>query len=309
MKYLKGNEIRQMWIDFFKSKDHNVERGASLIPNDDPTLLWMNSGVAALKKYFDGSVIPKNPRIVNAQKCIRTNDIENVGKTARHHTFFEMLGNFSIGDYFRKEAVTWGYELLTDPKWFGFDKDLLYVTIYPTDMETKALWMGLGIAESHIIPTDDDNFWEIGEGPCGPCTEIYVDRGPRFGDFTPTRSKTARPTTAISKFGTSYSANTTRSPGYRAANTPNFPTRTSIPDPVWNGLPRSYKKPTPTLRPTCSSPSSNTSKPSAKCHIPAKWHSKSSPTTFGPYRSPSPTAPCFPMKVVGMSFAACSEEP
>ncbi len=193
MKYLKGKEIRQMWIDFFKSKGHNVERGASLIPNDDPTLLWMNSGVAALKKYFDGSVIPNNPRIVNAQKCIRTNDIENVGKTARHHTFFEMLGNFSIGDYFRKEAVAWGYELLTDPKWFGFDKNLLYVTIYPTDMETKALWMALGIAEDHIIPTDDDNFWEIGEGPCGPCTEIYVDRGPRFGNFTPDAIKNGTP--------------------------------------------------------------------------------------------------------------------
>lgn len=185
MKYLKGNEIRQLWIDFWKSKGHSVESGASLIPNDDPTLLWMNSGVAALKKYFDGSVIPKNPRITNAQKCIRTNDIENVGKTARHHTFFEMLGNFSIGDYFRKEAVAWGYELLTDSKWFGFDPKKLYVTIYPTDMETKQLWLDLGIEESHVIPTDEDNFWEIGEGPCGPCTEIYVDRGPRFGDFAP----------------------------------------------------------------------------------------------------------------------------
>lgn len=184
MKYMTGKQIRQMWIDFFQSKGHRVEAGASLIPNDDPTLLWMNSGVAALKKYFDGSVVPQNPRIVNAQKCIRTNDIENVGKTARHHTFFEMLGNFSIGDYFRKEAITWGYELLTDPKWFGFDKDLLYVTIYPDDQETKQCWMDLGLKEDHIIPTEDANFWEIGEGPCGPCTEIFVDRGPKFGDFT-----------------------------------------------------------------------------------------------------------------------------
>lgn len=123
MKKLSGNEIRQMWLDFFKEKGHSVEKGASLVPNDDPTLLWMNAGVAALKKYFDGSVVPKNPRIVNAQKCIRTNDIENVGVTARHHTFFEMLGNFSIGDYFREDAVNWGFELLTSPKWFGFDKN------------------------------------------------------------------------------------------------------------------------------------------------------------------------------------------
>jgi alanyl-tRNA synthetase len=185
MKYLTGSQIRQMWLDFFQSKGHGVEKGASLVPNDDPTLLWMNAGVAALKKYFDGSIVPKNPRIVNAQKCIRTNDIENVGKTARHHTFFEMLGNFSIGDYFRKDAVTWGYELLTDPKWFGFDKNRLYMTVYPDDRETVELWTSLGIDPSHIIPTEDSNFWEIGEGPCGPCTEIFFDRGSKFGSVGP----------------------------------------------------------------------------------------------------------------------------
>lgn len=185
MKFMTGNEIRQMWLDFFLEKGHSVEKGASLIPNDDPTLLWMNAGVAALKKYFDGSIVPKNPRIVNAQKCIRTNDIENVGKTARHHTFFEMLGNFSIGDYFRKEAVTWGYELITSPKWLGFDKNRIYITVYPEDEETKNLWIELGMDPSHIIPTEENNFWEIGEGPCGPCTEIFYDRGPAFGDFTP----------------------------------------------------------------------------------------------------------------------------
>ena len=183
MKYLTGNEIRRMWLDFFQSKGHSVEKGASLIPNDDPTLLWMNAGVAALKKYFDGSIVPKNPRIVNAQKCIRTNDIENVGKTARHHTFFEMLGNFSIGDYFREEAVTWGFEILTSPQWFGFPKDRLYMTIYPDDEATKEKWIALGIDPAHVIATEDDNFWEIGEGPCGPCTEIYFDRGPGFGAF------------------------------------------------------------------------------------------------------------------------------
>ncbi len=183
MKYMTGNEIRNLWLDFFRSKGHAVEKGASLIPNDDPTLLWMNAGVAALKKYFDGSVVPKNPRIVNVQKCIRTNDIDHVGKTARHHTFFEMLGNFSIGDYFRTEAVTWGYELLTDPKWFGFDKSRLYVTIYPTDTDTRDLWIRLGIDPAHIVPTIDNNFWEIGVGPCGPCTEIFYDRGDAYGDF------------------------------------------------------------------------------------------------------------------------------
>ncbi|MDD3112845.1 MAG: alanine--tRNA ligase [Candidatus Izemoplasmatales bacterium] len=184
MKALTGNEIRNLWLEFFKEKGHSVEAGASLIPNDDPTLLWMNAGVAALKKYFDGSVIPKNPRIVNVQKCIRTNDIEHVGKTARHHTFFEMLGNFSIGDYFRKEAVAWGFELLTDKRWFGFDKDKLYMTVYPTDQETRAMWIAEGIDPSHIVATEENNFWEIGEGPCGPCTEIFFDRGPQYGDYT-----------------------------------------------------------------------------------------------------------------------------
>ena len=128
MKYMTGNEIRQTWLNFFKDKGHSVEEGASLIPNNDPTLLWMNSGVAALKKYFDGRVVPKNPRIVNVQKCIRTNDIENVGNTARHHTFFEMMGNFSIGDYFRDKAIEYGFELMSSDKYFGFSVDKLYFT-------------------------------------------------------------------------------------------------------------------------------------------------------------------------------------
>lgn len=179
MKNLKSSEIRQMWLDFFKSKGHSVEPSASLIPVKDKTLLWINAGVASLKKYFDGTEKPLNPRITNAQKCIRTNDIENVGKTARHHTFFEMLGNFSIGDYFKDDAVKWAYELLTDPKWFAFDKDKLYMTVYSSDDYAKKLWMDLGIEESHIIPLEG-NFWEIGEGPCGPCTEIFYDRGEKF---------------------------------------------------------------------------------------------------------------------------------
>ena len=179
MKNLKSYEIRQMWLDFFASKNHKVEPSASLVPANDPTLLWTNAGVTPLKKYFDGSVVPSNPRITNAQKCIRTNDIENVGKTARHHTFFEMLGNFSIGDYFKKEAIEFAVELLFDEKWFGFSKDKLYITYYVDDKDARDLWIKNGIDPSHLIPLAG-NFWEIGEGPCGPDTEMFYDRGEKY---------------------------------------------------------------------------------------------------------------------------------
>lgn len=181
MKYMTSNEIRDTWVRFFKERGHMVEESASLIPNNDPTLLWINAGVAPLKKYFDGRVIPKNPRIVNAQKCIRTNDIENVGKTARHHTFFEMLGNFSIGDYFRDEVIPWAYELLTSDEYYGFDPDKLYITVYPSDQETYDAWLKVGVKEEHLI-LSKHNFWEIGEGPCGPDTEIFYDRGEKYGE-------------------------------------------------------------------------------------------------------------------------------
>ena len=179
MKQLTSAQVRQMWLDFWTSKGHSVEPSANLVPVNDPTLLWINSGVATLKKYFDGSVIPENPRITNAQKAIRTNDIENVGKTARHHTMFEMLGNFSVGDYFRDEAITWGFELLTSPEWFDFPKDKLYMTYYPDDKDTYNRWISLGVEPSHLIPIED-NFWEIGAGPSGPDTEIFFDRGEDF---------------------------------------------------------------------------------------------------------------------------------
>lgn len=179
MRYMTAKEIRQTWLDFFQSKKHKVEASASLVPQNDPTLLWINAGVAPLKKYFDGTEKPQNPRITNVQKCIRTNDIDNVGRTARHHTFFEMLGNFSIGDYFKHDAISWGLELLTDPKWFGFPIDKLYMTYYPDDIEAKDRWIELGIDPSHLIPRSD-NFWEIGAGPCGPDTEIYFDRGEAY---------------------------------------------------------------------------------------------------------------------------------
>ncbi len=181
LKPLTGAQIRQMYLEFFQSKGHAIEPSASLVPVEDPSLLWINSGVATLKKYFDGRVIPDNPRIVNAQKSIRTNDIENVGKTARHHTFFEMLGNFSVGDYFREDAIKWGWELLTSDDWYGLDPERLSVTIHPEDDAARQIWLELGVPAERIIPLED-NFWEIGEGPSGPNTEIFFDRGPAFGD-------------------------------------------------------------------------------------------------------------------------------
>lgn len=182
MKKLTGSEIRRMYLDFFKEKGHSVEPSAPLVPHDDPSLLWINSGVATLKKYFDGRVIPDNPRITNAQKSIRTNDIENVGKTARHHTFFEMLGNFSIGEYFKEEAIEWAWEFLTDEKWVGFDPERLSVTIHPEDEEAFELWnKKIGVPEERIIRLEG-NFWDIGEGPSGPNTEIFYDRGEKYGN-------------------------------------------------------------------------------------------------------------------------------
>ncbi|MEK4948389.1 alanine--tRNA ligase [Carnobacterium sp. FSL W8-0810] len=183
MKKLASNEVRQLFLDFFESKGHKVEPSASLVPFEDPTLLWINSGVATLKKYFDGSVVPENPRITNAQKSIRTNDIENVGKTARHHTLFEMLGNFSIGDYFKEEAIEWAWEFLTEEKWLGLDPDKLYVTVYPEDTDTKKIWKEkVGLTDDHIVDVAD-NFWDIGAGPSGPDSEIFYDRGEAFNDL------------------------------------------------------------------------------------------------------------------------------
>ncbi|MBQ9425413.1 MAG: alanine--tRNA ligase [Erysipelotrichaceae bacterium] len=180
MNYLTGNEVRKKFLDFFVSKGHMIEPGVSLVPINDPTLLWINAGVAGLKKYFDGREKPRCKRITNAQKCIRTNDIENVGKTARHHTFFEMLGNFSIGDYFKEDALKFAYEFLTSPEWIGFDPKRLYVTMYPDDTEAYRIWTEeIGFDPSHILKSYD-NYWQIGEGPCGPDSEIYYDRGEKY---------------------------------------------------------------------------------------------------------------------------------
>ncbi|MDW3901324.1 alanine--tRNA ligase [Staphylococcus saprophyticus] len=185
MKNLKASEIRQNFIDYFVEKGHMVEPSAPLVPIDDDSLLWINSGVATLKKYFDGRETPRKPRIVNSQKAIRTNDIENVGFTARHHTFFEMLGNFSIGDYFKQEAIEFAWEFLTSEKWMAMEPKLLYVTIHPEDKEAYRIWNeDIGLEESRIIRIEG-NFWDIGEGPSGPNTEIFYDRGEDFGQDDP----------------------------------------------------------------------------------------------------------------------------
>ena len=182
MKKLTSAEVRDMFLQFFEQKGHQVEHSVSLIPKDDPSLLWINSGVATLKKYFDGTITPKNPRIVNVQKSIRTNDIENVGFTARHHTFFEMLGNFSIGDYFKREAIHYAWEFLTSKEWIGFDPERLSVTVHPEDDEAYDIWVNeIKLPKERIIRIEE-NFWDIGEGPSGPNTEIFYDRGPEYGD-------------------------------------------------------------------------------------------------------------------------------
>lgn len=179
MRYMTSNEIRKMWVKYFEEHGHKYVKSAPLIPINDDSLLWINAGVTPLKKYFDGTVTPKSRRIVNIQKCIRTNDIENVGVTKRHHTFFEMMGNFSIGDYFKDEAIEFAFELLTSKEWFDIPLDKLYVTLYTNDNEAYNKWLEVGIPKDHIIKLEG-NFWEIGEGPCGPDSEIFYDQGEKL---------------------------------------------------------------------------------------------------------------------------------
>lgn len=184
MKYMTGNEIRKAYLEFFKSKQHLILHSFPLIPENDPSLLLIGAGMAPLKPYFTGKLVPPSYRVTTSQKCIRTDDIDNVGRTARHHTFFEMLGNFSFGDYFKKEAISWAWEFLT--KVIELDPDKLYVTIYPDDKEAYDYWHNMiGLANERIFKFDD-NFWEIGEGPCGPDSEIFYDLGPERGCGKPT---------------------------------------------------------------------------------------------------------------------------
>lgn len=182
LKKLNSAQVRRMYLDFFIQHGHKEMPSRSLIPVNDPTLLWINSGVATMKQYFDGQVVPENPRMTSSQKSIRTNDIENVGKTARHHTMFEMLGNFSVGDYFKKEVIPWAWELLTADEWFGFDPERLYITYYPKDEDARKYWLQAGVFEDHLLP-NQDNFWDIGQGPSGPDTEIFYDRGQEMNNL------------------------------------------------------------------------------------------------------------------------------
>ena len=181
MKQYGVNELRKMFLEFFESKDHLAMKSFSLVPHNDKSLLLINSGMAPLKPYFTGAEIPPRKRVTTCQKCIRTGDIENVGKTARHGTFFEMLGNFSFGDYFKREAIAWSWEFLTEV--VGLDPDRLYPSVYVDDQEAFDIWnKEMGIAPERIFKFGkEDNFWEHGSGPCGPCSEIYYDRGEKYG--------------------------------------------------------------------------------------------------------------------------------
>ncbi|MDO5381856.1 MAG: alanine--tRNA ligase [Eubacteriales bacterium] len=181
MQYRGVNELRRLYLDFFESKEHLKMKSFSLVPHNDNSLLIINSGMAPLKPYFTGQEIPPKRRVTTCQKCIRTGDIENVGKTARHGTFFEMLGNFSFGDYFKTEAIHWSWEFLTEV--VGLDPDRLYPSVYEDDDEAFEIWnKEIGIAPERIFRFGkEDNFWEHGAGPCGPCSEIYYDRGEKYG--------------------------------------------------------------------------------------------------------------------------------
>ena len=186
MKNYGVNELRRMYLEFFESKGHLAMKSFSLVPHNDNSLLLINSGMAPLKPYFTGQEIPPRNRVTTCQKCIRTGDIENVGKTARHGTFFEMLGNFSFGDYFKNEAIQWSWEFLTEV--VGLDSDRLYPSVYQDDDEAFEIWnKKIGIAPERIFRLGkEDNFWEHGAGPCGPCSEIYYDRGEKYGCGEPT---------------------------------------------------------------------------------------------------------------------------
>ena len=181
------NELREMFLKFFESKEHLRMKSFSLVPHNDNSLLLINAGMAPLKPYFTGQEIPPKKRVTTCQKCVRTGDIENVGKTARHMTFFEMLGNFSFGDYFKKEALTWTWEFLTEV--VGLEADRLYPSIYYDDDEAFDIWTKeIGLSEDRITrfyrdpkTGECDNFWEHGAGPCGPCSEVYYDRGEKYG--------------------------------------------------------------------------------------------------------------------------------
>ncbi|ENY8961480.1 alanine--tRNA ligase [Clostridioides difficile] len=185
MEKMGLNEIRSKFLEFFESKGHYVANSYSLVPNNDKSLLLINSGMAPLKNYFSGVEVPPSVRMCTSQKCIRTGDIENVGITARHATFFEMMGNFSFGDYFKRESIKWGWEFVTE--WLNIPEDKIWVTVYEEDDDSYDIWAKeMNFPEERMVRLGkDDNFWEIGTGPCGPCSEIYFDRGEEYGCDNP----------------------------------------------------------------------------------------------------------------------------
>ena len=187
MKWMSLNDVREAYLSFFESKGHLRLQSFPLIPQGDKSLLLINSGMAPMKKYFTGEEIPPRRRVTTCQKCIRTPDLDRVGHTARHGTFFEMLGNFSFGDYFKNEAIAWSWEFLTSKEWLAIPEDLLWPSVYEHDEEAYALWRDvIGVPEAHIVKLGKaDNFWEHGTGPCGPCSEIYFDRGIKYGCGSP----------------------------------------------------------------------------------------------------------------------------
>ncbi|MFN3430845.1 MAG: alanine--tRNA ligase-related protein, partial [Candidatus Sericytochromatia bacterium] len=181
MKSLSGKEIRRQFVEFFESKGHKHLPSSSLIPHNDPTLLLTVAGMVQFKPIFMGAVPPTDSRVATVQKCIRTGDLENVGRTARHHTFFQMLGNFSFGDYFKAEVIPWAWEFCTVN--LGLPKDKLWISIFETDDEAYRIWIETGVSPDRIVRLgEEDNFWAAGPtGPCGPCSELYFDLGPEFG--------------------------------------------------------------------------------------------------------------------------------
>ena len=232
MEWTGLNQLREKYLSFFESKGHTRLPSANLIPQGDNSLLLINSGMAPLKKFFLGTETPPNVRVTTCQKCIRTPDIERVGKTARHGTYFEMLGNFSFGDYFKKEAIAWAWEFLTGV--LEIPADRLWITIFESDDEAESIWMNdIGIPKERIIRLGKaDNFWEHGSGPCGPCSEIHFDRGE---NTAPLRALSRQATaTELSRYGTWYSPSSTAT---ETATTLKWLTRTLIQVWVLNVLP------------------------------------------------------------------------
>ena len=237
-KYYGLNQLREMFLSFFESKGHLRLPSFPLVPENDPSLLLINAGMSPMKPWFKGEEEPPRRRVCTCQKCIRTGDIENIGHTARHGTYFEMLGNFSFGDYFKKEAIAWAWEFLTSPQWVGLEADRLYPSVFegnettPADDEAFRIWNEeIGIPAERIYKFGkEDNFWEHGSGPCGPCSEIYYDRGPEWGCGSPP-APWAATVTGTSRCGTSSSPSlTTTGKGI----TPNWSRRTSTPAWAWS---------------------------------------------------------------------------